>query len=119
MSLPLSPEILAAQYEALRICPPFVRWKLPPSEDITFCVIRHKDREGDYTRIIGTDNHFIRISETRIGHYDSFGVVMAHEMIHLLQAVKKLETKAAHNADFRRRAASVCRTLGFDPKTFC
>lgn len=119
MKFHLTPAILASVYEALRICPPFARWKLPPSEDIEFRVSKHKDREGHYTRYIGTDHHFIYVSAARIAHFDSLAIVMAHEMIHLAQAVHKLETRAEHNADFRRRATQVCATLGFDPHTFC
>lgn len=115
----LTSEVLSAQYEALRICPPFCRWKLPPQEDIKFRVTKHKDREGEYTRYIGTNSHFICVSNNRIAHYDSLAVVMAHEMIHLLQAVRKLETRGEHNADFRQRASLVCKTLGFDPNVFC
>lgn len=119
MSVILNADILAAQYEALRACPPYRRWGLPPGEDITFLVTQHKDREGHYTRYVGTDKHFVCVSGARIGHYHSLSVVMAHEMIHLLQAVKKTETRTMHNPDFRRKAARVCTTLGFDPKTFC
>lgn len=119
MKLHLTPVILAGVYESLRVCPPFARWKLPPAEDIEFRVSQHKDREGHYTRYVGTDHHFIYVSGARIGYFDSLAIVMAHEMIHLCQAVKKTETRGEHNADFRRKAAQVCATLGFDPKVFC
>jgi hypothetical protein len=40
-------------------------------------------------------------------------------MIHLHQMRWKLETaNTEHNADFRKRAARVCRLHGFDPKVF-
>lgn len=117
--LHLDREILAGMYEALRVCPPFRRWRLPPASDIRFVVSRHKDREGQYTRILRTDKHFIYVSTVRIGHFDSLAIVMAHEMIHLEQAIAKKETRGEHNADFRRKAARVCKTLGFDPRLFC
>jgi len=117
MTLPISCEILQGVYESLRVCPPFLRWGLPPSYDINFVVTGHKDREGHYSR--EEDKHYLCVSRQTIGHYNSLTVVMAHEMLHLLQALKKTETRAQHNADFRKRAAMVCRTLGFDPKTFC
>lgn len=115
----LTPDILAASYEALRVCAPFVRWGLPAHSHLKFQVTRHKDREGHYTRYIGTSEHFICVSSARIAHYHSLSEVMAHEMIHLVQAVKKLESKGEHNADFKKRAGVVCRTLGFDPHLFC
>ena len=80
-------------------------------------VTGHRDREGHYSR--DARRHYLCVSQYSIGHYNSLAVVMAHEMLHLLQALKKTETRAQHNADFRKRAAMVCRTLGFDPKTFC
>ena len=120
MSLPLTPQILEAAYEFLRACPPFNRWKLPPGEEVEFSVIRLKDREGDHTTYKRTDDHIIRVSSKRIGHTHSLIVVMAHEMIHAKQSVTKTTTRGSmHNPEFRRLAASVCRTHGFDNKTFC
>ena len=66
-----------------------------------------------------TDTHFICISRARTTTYAALTETMAHEMIHLLQAVKRLETRAQHNADFKRRAARVCSVLGFDESVFC
>lgn len=120
MSLKLTPAILAGVYESLRLCPPFVRWKLPPCEDIGFQVTRHRDREGHYTRYVGTDHHFICVSQAHIVRYDALSAVMAHEMIHLAQAIHKTEPKhTGHNADFKKRAQRVCKVLGFDGLTFC
>lgn len=115
----LTGEILAGVYASLRLCAPFSRWKLPDADAVAFQVTKHKDREGHYTRYVGTDQHFICVSEARISHFDNLCVVVAHEMIHLVQAIVKTETRAQHNADFRRRAALVCKTLGFDPNIFC
>ena len=115
----LDKEVLAGVYESLRICQPFRRWRLPPASDIKFVVTKQRDREGDYTRIVRTQQHFISVSGARISHYDSLAIVMAHEMIHLEQAVSKRETRGEHNADFRRKAARVCKVLGFDPRLFC
>jgi len=118
-ALHLDREILAGVYDSLRVCPPFRGWRLPPAASIRFVVSKKKDREGEYTRIIGTQTHFISISSARISHFDSLAIVMAHEMIHLHQAIAKLETRGEHNADFRRRAVRVCKVLGFDPRLFC
>lgn len=119
MKLTLTPTILAGAYESLRLCPPFARWKLPPSEDIEFQVTWHRDREGHYTRYVRTDHHFICISQAHIVKYDALAAVMAHEMIHLVQAVRKTEPKhTGHNADFKARAKRVCDVLGFDWQTF-
>jgi hypothetical protein len=45
--------------------------------------------------------------------------VMAHEIIHLHQALVGMESPCAeHNAAFNKLAAQVCKTHGFDPKSF-
>jgi hypothetical protein len=120
MSLKLTKEILAACYESLRACPPIRGWKLPPASVIRFSVSRSKSEQGHYTRYVRSQEHFISISGAVIGRYHALAEVMAHEMIHLAQAIRKEETAGAqHNADFKRKAARVCRLLGFDPHLFC
>lgn len=119
MTLPLTPARLAATYECLRAFPPFCKWKLPPAGEMKFRVTRHADREGHYTRYVGTAKHIICISSRNIGFFNSLAEVMAHEMIHLKQGVAKTETpNTQHNAEFRRHAEHVCRLFGWDPKTF-
>lgn len=118
-ALHLDREILAGVYDSLRVCQPFKRWRLPPASDLTLRVMRYTSHEGHYTRVVGTQKHEIGVSAARISHFDSLAIVMAHEMIHLHQAIAKLETRGEHNADFRRRAARVCKVLGFDPRLFC
>lgn len=111
--------MLAASYDFLRTTPPFRAWRLPPSDEIELNVISLRDREGEYTRYCGTSEHIIGISGTRIGHTDSLIAVMAHEMIHLKQAISKTETKGTmHNAEFRQLAQAACRAHGWDPKLF-
>ncbi len=118
MSLPLTPDRLEAMYDCLRAFPPFT--SLPEGKDIhQFIVSKRKDQEGHYTRYSGTEKHIISISANRIGHFNSLAQVMAHEMIHLYQGIKKTETpNAIHNAEFLRIAKSVCKRFGWDEKTF-
>lgn len=119
MTLALTPERLAATYECLRTFPPFCNWKLPECTEVKFRVTRHKDREGHYTRYLGTQEHFIEVSERNVGFFSSLAKVVGHEMIHLKQAVAKTETAGTeHNAEFRRLARRVCASFGWDPKTF-
>ena len=118
MSLPLTPQILEAAYEYLRACPPFDTWKLPPGEEIEFNVIGLSDREGHYTRYCRTEDHIIAVSQKRIGHTNSLMCVIAHELIHLKQAIDKTETKNMHNADFRKWAGVVCHLHGWDERQF-
>ena len=117
MTLHLTPEMLEKSYDLLRVSPPFRRYSLPPSEEITFHVgrTRHLQGEYDHVRDVG---HVITISDGKIGRLVSLIEVMAHEMIHLYQREKKSETPAQHNVEFRRLAKIVCRHHGFDPKLF-
>lgn len=116
MTLPLTTETLAAAYDYLVTTPPFSRWNLPPSEDITFRVTRHKDRHGHYCRT--GDKHEIAVSAHVIGRTQSLMEVLAHELVHLHQAHACMETKGQHNAAFVKLAARVCAVHGWDPKLF-
>jgi len=119
MTLPLSPQRIAATYECLRQFPPFCRMKLPSADTLRFQVSRHADRFGHYTRYLGTERHFIVISAVKNGHFNTLAQTVAHEMIHLHQAVAKTETSGAeHNAEFHRLTARVCKAFGWDTKAF-
>ena len=113
MSILITKATLIAAYDLLRTTAPFVGWKLPDSDAIDFAVIRDRTNYGD------CDGEKIRVSSGRHGHLSTLLATVAHEMIHLHQMCCKLETpNTEHNADFRRRAARVCRLHGFDPKVF-
>lgn len=115
----LTPETLAAGYEFLRTTTPFKGWRLPHADEIEFRVTREKNEHGHYNRTARTNHHWLAISEANVGHTSNLLMWLAHEIIHLHQALKKLETKnAVHNADFHRRAKVVCRHHGWDPKLF-
>ena len=111
----LTPEGCAALYDALRAHAPFSKWKLPESDAIEFHVIRDQKVFGTYH--FG-DDHAITVSESVIGHWSTLSETMAHEMIHLYQSLQNRQTKAEHNAEFRKLASEVCRTFGFDPRCF-
>lgn len=115
MTLPLNTDILEGAYNYLRATPPFNKWKLPESDVIAFHISAGKIM-GYYTR----DNvHHIALSAKRVGHTNTVMHIMAHEMIHLHQAVVKTETpNTEHNAEFDRLARKVCRLHGWDWKEF-
>ena len=116
MSLRLSPEMLAAAYEFIRASQPFKGWKLPEADAVQFTVNAHKYWFGSHQ---GGPTCHISISESTVGHTATLIRVMAHEAIHLHQYQAGLESRSTHhNADFRRRAALVCREHGFDEKAF-
>jgi len=113
MSITITKDTLMAAYELLRTTPPFLGWKLPDAGEIDFAVLRGRTTYGD------CDGETIRASSGCNGHLPTLLATVAHEMIHLHQMRRRLETpKTEHNADFRKRAARVCRLHGFDPKVF-
>lgn len=121
MTLALDPHMLAAVYDALREFPPFRQWKLPPAEEVAFEVVANAQVYGYYIEATSPKGveHTIKISAANVGHWNTLGRVMAHEMIHMHQAIAKLyHSDATHNADFRRRAKRVCSACGWDYKEF-
>ena len=115
----MTPNMLVAAYEFLCLMPPFSRWHLPVSDEVEFHVMRQYDREGDYEGPPSRKNHLIRCSSRWIGHTDNLLRVMAHEMIHLHQRLRKSDTpNTNHNREFVRLADQVATTHGWDPRLF-
>jgi hypothetical protein len=113
----LDERVLANAYEFLRATEPFCRWRLPAASAVTFKVARSRDWYGQcFAAKVG---YAIDISAALVGHTNTLLSVMAHEMIHLRQMIARSETRgAAHNAQFHRLAARVCKVHGFDLKAF-
>jgi len=113
MSIPLTKATLIAAYELLRTTPPFLGWKLPEPDDVEFTVIRTRDLYGD------CDGDKIRVSAGRHGTLNALLQTMAHEVIHLHQFRRGLNTpNTEHNADFHKRAKRVCAMNCWDLKGF-
>lgn len=113
--LHITPEIMVASYELLRVCPPFRRWKLPPADAVKFKVALTPMWHGWFRN---EDPPLIVISARSIGSLDMVTRVMAHEMVHFAQAIAGTARGAEHNADFYRRAALVCKSFCWDRKAF-
>lgn len=110
---------MAAAYDCLRAFAPFSGWKLPHSDEIAFYAVKMPHKRGDYFRYARTTDHVIRASIVNIGHFDTLCKLIAHEMVHLRQAIAKTETpKTQHNAEFYRYAKAICRRMGWDEKDF-
>lgn len=118
MTLRLTPDMLIGAYEFLRACEPFRAWRLPHADEIEFRVINARDRRGHYCR--GDEaRHCIAVSAANVGHTETLIRTLAHEMIHLFQRERALETpNTEHNAAFKRLARLVCLYHGFDPRAF-
>jgi hypothetical protein len=114
MTLRLTPDMLSAGYDFLRATEPFRGWKLPDSDELGFHVVRRANLSADFGVEEGIP--FIRISEASNGHAVTLLASLAHEMIHLRQHLTG--DRELHGPRFKRMAARVCATHGFDPKIF-
>lgn len=114
MTLRLTPDMLAAGYDFLRMTQPFRGWKLPHSDALGFHVVRRAGLSADFGVDAGTP--FIRISEASNGHAVTLLSSLAHEMIHLRQHLTG--DRELHGPRFQRMAARICASHGFDPKIF-
>jgi len=120
--LRLTPDMLEAAYEYLRVSPPFSRWNLPHADQVSFRVMGTRDRYGHFRgrhkRATGNDDFSeIAISAGMVRSTDLLIATMAHEMIHLYQD----ETGTArghHNPAFQKLARRVCAAHGFDLESF-
>lgn len=117
--LHLTPDMLEAAYELLRTTPPFKGWRLPPSDDIIFCVVtmrKHQD-QADWTHT-GT-RHVIRINARKHATLASLIMTMAHEMCHVREyELGFRRADVMHGALYWRLANSVCKHHGFDKGQF-
>lgn len=116
MALIPTPDHLRASYDYLRAFRPFNRWPMPDSATLAFRVTRERNTAGWYIRV--GDAHKIIVSARHAGSHLTVLKIVAHEMIHLKQAIVGTESPANHNADYKRLAAIVCRAWGWDDKDF-
>lgn len=118
MTLPLTPAVLEAAYTYLCATSPFKGWKLPPADEVEFCVTNHRDQEGDHCVYRYTKEHIIRVSAYAITTTHALMIVMAHEMIHAKQEIAKTARRGGHNKEFHRLAKRVCHVHGWDTRLF-
>lgn len=112
----LSPDMLAHCYDYLICQKPFSGWNLPPSEDVKFKVIKHKDRTAHYEHHKGT--HTIAMSSTYVGRHEMLISSMAHEIIHLHMLQTCWNRRNQHDAAFQKYADQVCKVHEFDRLIF-
>lgn len=116
MKLHLTPEMLEATYELLKVTRPFCTWRLPDADDIAFHVVRAPMTSGEY---IFDGKHTIRISSRCVERLSTLIMVMAHEMVHLREEIfYKSRADIKHGARFKRLAHQVCRYHGFEEAIF-
>jgi hypothetical protein len=119
VTLPLTPETLAACYDYLRTTPPFHKWRLPPAQVVGFKVARTRTMFGSYQW--DGDKHVITASTGKIGQTMTLMRLVAHEMTHMHLEILGVDRRGGpntHSARFRKIAERICRVHGFDPKEF-
>lgn len=114
MSLHLTPETLEAMYRLLQTTPPFRAWKLPPAAVVEFRALNYRKEEGWYNVIGG--RHVICVSTRHVKTLTNLLRVMAHEMVHLKDALEGVRTH--HGSSFKRAAKRVCKHHNIDPGAF-
>jgi hypothetical protein len=115
----LSPDMLESAYAFLLTTPPFRRWKLPHADEVEFRVLVDEDVMGHFMQYVATGAPIISISTTKIDHTINLISTVAHEMVHLKQAIDKTDTPdVEHNDEFKRLAKLVCKHHGYDYKGF-
>lgn len=106
--------IIVQMYEMLAVTRPFTRYKLPPSNKVTFELSRSKMLMGWYDG----DPHTIAISTVLNDTYQKCLETMAHEMVHLALEKKGASDHSDHDSEFNALAADVCNAWGWDFKGF-
>src|ERR1700743_2994586 len=101
--LHLTPNMLEAGYDLLRMTPPFNRWKLPAGEDVEFHVVRHIPGAWADHQQMRDGRHRIRLTSDPSMSLDTMLQNIAHEMVHVYEAVRK-EKAPVHNKTFWERA---------------
>jgi hypothetical protein len=116
----LTPDILAAGYEYLRLTAPFNKWKLPPSDEVGFFITNHKDRFGHFYD--GSDAGKSKWPHIAVSRYHTKDTptllaVIAHEMCHM-RLSQYSKTWEDHGMKFKQLAKTVCRNHGFSLSEF-
>jgi hypothetical protein len=86
----VTPDLIEATFEYLKAFPPFKGWNLPHADEVEFGVFRKDDRWGDYE--LCKDSSGVRCRHRiRVGYKVTSTLLlqctMAHEMIHMRQAI--------------------------------
>jgi hypothetical protein len=110
--------MVEAQYELLKLTPPFNRWKLPPGDEVEFFICKLKDREADY--VSWTDGRMrIRLSIEHVKTLDRLAMTLGHEMIHMHMDRAKIPAgRNFHGWRFQRFARAVCLAHDWDVTRF-
>lgn len=115
MALHLTPEMVEACYELLKLTPPFRRWGLPPGDQLVFRILLSTERYAHF-RAQSDGAHEIAVSTAKVVTIDLLVQSLAHEMVHL--HMEQLKLGANHGSNFKRFAKQVCRHHGWVLENF-
>ncbi len=109
--------LVEATYELLRMTKPFVRWRLPEADDISFSIIRNPSNRGEfYMSAQGVPT--LAVNEHYHHTLHELTKTVAHEMCHLYEHLHGRRRDVHHGAWFNSAADKVCRVHGFDRGAF-
>lgn len=115
--LHLTPEIVEAAYEVLRLTKPFNRWKLPDPDEIEFRAVKMTGQDQAYCVHDGK-RHVIAIAINKHTSLHSLIPTLAHEMLHMHLDRAYPRDRAHHGKRFHRHADQICRHHTFDRGQF-
>lgn len=115
--LHLTPAILEAAYELLRLTPPFKRWKLPPADELEFRATRLSDGSQGECWLRKDKTLCLTVNPERHHTLTAALTTLAHEMVHVRE-YKLGITSTSHGKVFDKLAGKVCKIHGFDRGQF-
>lgn len=127
MALHLTPALLEATYELLRLTPPFRAWHLPDADEVEFHAVSIKGVAQAEHYILGnsttrlkdkTEHHVIRLNPKRHHTLQAVMMTLAHEMCHMREYELGNRVTGCHGAKFDELAKLVCKHHGFDRGQF-
>lgn len=117
MTLPLSPELLAACWDYIIKTPPACKWELPDSDEIIFKVIKNGRVYGQVK--YDGPKYVIEVSSARVGRHETLISTLYHEAIHIHSHQQGfINWRTHHDSAFNKLADQVCKIHEFDRKIF-
>lgn len=114
-ALNITPEILEATYELLRVTLPFRRWHLPHPDELGFRVSQHRDRHAHYRNHNGVKE--ICVSQFHAVGLEKLMQDVAHEMVHL-RLDETGDARVNHGPKFQKLALIVCQRHKWELESF-
>lgn len=117
VAIEITPEMVEACYEWLRLTPPFRAWKLPSGDGVEFRVTGHRDRSAHFRASLHPDvAPEIATSVNGLHDYSQFVQAVAHELVHFYLDRRGMDDN--HGPNFLKAARRVCKHFGWEEKDF-